>query len=398
MLKLPFLKKENLKENKILTLTISSTEVLCLCIYLEEIGNKIIGTGQKTLEPNCVRNGVILNFEEVLDAAKYAIEEATIEIEDEINNIIIGVNADISTQNVTTAKIKRSTNEPISNKDVIKYDQKIENAAVEKAYKSVLEQSGRNDIDLDLFYIDNVYTKIDNEFTETVLNQQGISIELAKYFAFCPTEHIKTLKKLSKKLKLNLVLIAPTEYALVKALNKTELESNDFVSINIGTDYTSVSVVFGGAVVSNKNMHIGYTHFLEQISQIMGISYEEAEKLIRSHNNGDLNQSESVVVQNCLEDVLKTWFEGLELLFTEFEKVKTFSNFIYVYGKGVAFTEIIEKLDSTPWAKSIPFKAPPQITVLESGAINTISDATGRVKNSYWIPNMVAALLNTNTQ
>jgi len=118
----------------------------------------------------------------------------------------------------------------------------------------------------------------------------------------------------------------------------------------------------------------------------MGLTQVEATKVVQTHSRGALSPSESVVVQNCLEEVLGFWLEGVELLFTDFSGVKTFAPHVYLFGEGVQLPEIEEILAKDPWTKNIPFKSPPNIRALLLNDLNKIADATGSVVSQEWVP------------
>ena len=220
---------------------------------------------------------------------------------------------------------------------------------------------------------------------DNLLEQTGQTVEMALYTAYSPAHHIKTLKKLAKKLKLNILAISSMGYALLDALSNTEKESSDFVLAQVGSDFTNVSVVFGGAIVANKTLPLGKRHFVEEISRIMGLTVNESQKVIDTHSRGELSSSESVVVQNCLGDVLDIWLEGIETLFSDFSGVKTFAPHIYLFGEGTHLPEIEETLTKSPWTKAIPFKSPPTVEILTLEPLSKVVDATGHVVDNEWL-------------
>jgi len=386
MIKLPFLKKTAKKTPKFITLDISSNSVKCLAFYKEDGSLKIIGNGKALLDPGAVRNGVVVDFSPVLQAAREAIDVATLNAEDIIKNTIISISSDLCIENVTTAKITRGSTAPITLKEIENFNQKITDSANMHVQNYYSRFKGDSDIELQMITSSVVYTKLDDKKIDNLEEQNGQSVEMALYTAFCPVHHIETIQKLGKKLKLNILAVSPVNFALLKALKQSELESSDLVLIQIGSDFTNVGVVFGGTIIKNKSLHIGHKHFIDEISRIMGLTQVEATKVVQTHSRGALSPSESVVVQNCLEEVLGFWLEGVELLFTDFSGVKTFAPHVYLFGEGVQLPEIEEILAKDPWTKNIPFKSPPNIRALLLNDLNKIADATGSVVSQEWVP------------
>jgi len=386
MIKLPFFSKAAKKTPKFITLDISSSSIKCLAFYKEDGSLKIIGSGKTLLEPGAVRNGVIIDFGPVVTATQEAIDIATQNAEDVIKNTIIGISSDICIENVTTAKITRGSTAPITLKEIENFNQKVTDSANIQVQNYYSQFKGDPDTELQMITSSVVYTKLDDNKVDALEKQNGQSVEMALYTAFCPVHHVETIQKLGKKLKLNILAISPINFALLKTLKHSESESSDLVLVQVGSDFTNVGVVFGGAIIRNKSLHIGHKHFIDEISRIMGLTQIEATKVVQTHSRGALSPSESVVVQNCLEEVLNFWLEGVELLFTDFAGVKTFAPHVFLFGEGIQLPEIEEMLDKDPWMKNIPFKSPPKIQALLLSNMAKIADATGSVISQEWVP------------
>jgi len=386
LMNLPFFKKKAKKTPKFLTLEISSESVRCLAFYKEDGSLKIIGSGTSPLEAGAVRNGIIIDPGLVVQATQEAMNSATQNAEDAIKNVIIGVSSDLCLENVTTAKITRGSGTPITEKEVESFNEKIATSSEMQAQNYYSSLKGDEDTELQMITSSLVYIKLDNELVDNLEGKNGQVVEMALYTAFCPTYHVAAIQKLSKKLKLNVLAISPINFAVMKTLKQSDMESNDAILAQVGSDFTNIGVVFGGAVIKNKSLHIGFKHFVDEISRIMGLTHSEASKVVYSHSVGSLSASESVVIQNCLEEVLNIWLEGIKLLFGDFAGVKTFAPHMYLFGEGVQLPEIEDVLDKEPWPKSIPFKSPPTIKALIVGDLAKVADATGAVVSHEWVP------------
>lgn len=385
MIKLPFLKKSSKKLAKFLAIDVSANCIKCLAFYKEDGKIKIIGNAKENIEQGVVRNGFITDPDAVLQYTKEAIFKVTKNLEDKIDHVIFGLSSDACIENVTTAKITRANLEPIAAKEANEYRQKIIDSSYIQVQSNYAETTGNSDVDFELITSSTVYTKIDNHKVSELEKQAGKVVELAVYTCFCPDHLVKAFQALAKNLKLKILALSSETFALLKALSASDLESNDLVAIHVGADFTNVSVVFGGAIVSNKSLHIGKKQFIDEISRIMGLAPHESEKVIETYIQGNLSQSEGVVVQNCLSDVTEIWLSGIQLLFSEFSGVKTFAPHVYLYGEGAMLPEIEEMLIKEPWTKGIPFKSPPQIQSLQMNLLKKVTDATGFVNSGDWL-------------
>jgi cell division ATPase FtsA len=93
MINLPFLNKKSSQDIiKFLTLDIESDAVRALAFYSENNSFKIIGTGKKILNQGTVRGGIIVETAEVIEAVKSAVAEASQDSEEEITDVILGIN------------------------------------------------------------------------------------------------------------------------------------------------------------------------------------------------------------------------------------------------------------------------------------------------------------------
>jgi len=386
MIKLPFKKSSSAKTPKFLTIDVSSDNVKCLAFYKENGHLKIVGSGKVLLEPGSVRNGVLIDLGQVIRSAEEALGLSKQNVEDEIKNAIVGVSSDLCLENVTTAKITRGVTLPITNREVENFSQKITDSSSQQIKEYKAQISGDREANFQLIASSVVYASLDGKRVEGLEEGAGQAVEMALYTAFCPTHHIGAVQKLGKRLKLNVLAISPINFALLKALKHTELEHNDLVLVQVGADFTNVGVAFGGAIIKNKSLPIGYKHFVSEIGRIMGLTYNEAAKVVQTHSRGALTPSESVVVQSCLEDVLAFWLQGFELIFTNFPGVKTFPSDLYLFGEGIQLPEIKAALDKNQWSAKLPFKSQPKIKEVQLADLTKVSDSTGALISPEWIP------------
>ena len=83
-------------------------------------------------------------------------------------------------------------------------------------------------------------------------------------------------------------------------------------------------------------------------------------------------------VEACLRNVLEIWISGVELLFSDFDGVKTFPSKIYLIGGGSSLGDVLTLLEKEPWTRNIPFKEPPVFERVSVSDLSYISDLTGK--------------------
>jgi len=392
-MKLPFLQKGTSQSNKFLSLNINSKEVRGLTIYYDNGKYKIIGTGREQLENGSVRNGVIIDKDDVVRAVKNVVIQATEELEEKVNNVILGVNGDLCLGLMTTIRFKRTANLPIEKSEVDNLYDKITEAANIQAQNEYLEISGNPDIALQNITSSNVYLRIDGQRVEDLQGQSGTTVEAAVFNAFAPEYHTKSLQEVIRKAGLNIMAIGSEMYAFVQWIKQHSKGQEDFVLLTLDNESTNVAVVFGGGIASTKSLNIGFSHFVEGVAEKMGITSVEAEKLVKGYIAGKMMESESAVIQKAIVEIADIWLSGLELLFGEFSNVKTFAPKIFITGYGAEIKDVLSILKSEPWTKTIPFKSFPDISKVNFSDFEKISDATGKVGGAEWLGNVSMSII-----
>ncbi|OGC70333.1 hypothetical protein A2415_05145 [candidate division WWE3 bacterium RIFOXYC1_FULL_39_7] len=393
MLKLPFFSNQKSDPTKFLTVNFNTDNVKCLALYRENGGVKIIGSGKGLIDPGSVRSGNIIAKENVTNALVTAVAEATAELGENINSVIFGISGDLCLGQMTTIKAKRNGEFPISKKEMNNLYARINDAAYIQAQNEYLQITGNSEVNLEIVTSSNVYIKLDNQRVPSLENRHGAVIETAVFNAFVPEFHINTLQNLAKKCQLQIMAIGSEMYALVQTILSSHHDLNDFIAIEVDSDYTNVAVIFGRGIVATKNLNIGYKHFVEGVSERMGLTMREAERVLKSYITGKLTEKEGNIVNSALKTTLEIWLTGLELLFSEYTGVKTFASKIFITGEGADVPELWEIIKTDAWARGVPFKEAPDFEKLTFLDLGKVTDGTGKVASSEWLTTASLSLI-----
>ncbi len=367
-----------------MAVTINSNDISCLAFYHDGTTYKIIGHGRQELVPDAVRNGVIIENEQV-ELALYTVVTAALEnSEEDILDIIFGVTGDLCLGQMTTVRLRREEKGPITKKELDVLYSKIGDAALIQAQNDYLETTGDAEAALQNVTLSNVYLKLDNQEIADLEGKEGSVIEAAVFNAFSPSFHLGSLQQLSKKTGLKILAVGSELYALTQWIKKTNRIMMDYIIMDVSWDATNVAIVFGGGIVATKSLNIGFNHFVKEISEEMGITLSEAKHILRSYMAGKLTESEGFVIQNSLKDALEIWVMGMEILYKEFTGVKTFPEKVYVTGIGADISDVMDAMETEPWTRSIPFKESPKFTKINFSDLE-IMDATGKVSGAEWL-------------
>jgi Tfp pilus assembly PilM family ATPase len=395
MLGLPLFTKEHSFPSKFLAINFSAEAVRVLALYCENGKTRIIGSGKCSLEQGTIRDGAIIAKDVVIDALHSAITEAHADLGEKIDNAIYGISGDLCLGLMTIIRAKRTHKSPVTKKEVADIYSKIDEIAIMQAQNEYMQITGRSDIDLEMVTTSNIYTKLDGQRVHEVENKTGALLETAVFNAFVPSFHIKAVQEVSKKNGLKIMALGSEMYCVTQALLAITENLNDFILINIDGDFTNVAVIFSKGITATRTLNVGYSHFVEGVSERMGLTKHEAEKVLKSYIQGKLTSSEGVIVQNALKIVTETWLVGLELLFGEFTGVKTFPSKIFMAGEGTDIPDLWNTVTSENenWSKSVPFKTPPDIKKMSFMDVNCTTDSTGKITSTEWLTTACLALI-----
>jgi cell division ATPase FtsA len=384
MFKLP--QKLNLFKSKkvtypFFTIDIGSNAVKSAAFDLdEERPNtlKLVGISKEMLEPNSVRAGNIVETSKVIESVDNALFKTVEGIDFEVSNAIFGISGDLCLCQITTVRINRGHNQEISQKEVDEINSKIIESAFAQAQNKLLKTTGVSEVELELITSSTIYAKVDDNKVNDLAGNSGYKIEQAFFTAFAPTHHLKKIQEIANALKLNIIAVAPNMYALVQSL-RTSFEDNVFdgVIMDIGSDKTDVGIVFGGGIIDTMTLNIGGEQFTNRLSEDTGITQLEAETKKHDYTFGNLQDNDHIRTENILNEVAGIWLDGIEILFSEFNGVKTFPTDVYITGGGSKLPLITEALDTNPWTKAIPFREPPEYKKISTKVFGFIHDVTG---------------------
>lgn len=390
MFRLPFLTKHKHNPNKFFTICINSNNVKVLLFFYDdksETPYKIIGSTILPLKEYSVRNGIIANTDDVADKISSAVDAILDEQEEEVVATIVGIGGDLALGTITTAKSSRHPQKPLTQKDLDALYKRILNAGFLEAQNQYLLITGNADTELETTTSAVVYTKLDGQpiAYDNLIGRGAENIEQAIFSSFTPSYHLDSIKEVIKKTGLDLIAAGSEMYSTLEAIKNTGAQKSDLILVNIDSDYTEITIVFGGGIITSRALSIGFNHFAEELSQEMGLTLHQAKKVIHSYSSGELTQSEADVVKKCIKDVLIIWLNGLELLFAEFTGVRTFPSTALIFGIGSTVPDVFQAISSTSWSKSVPFKDTLTISKINTSDFLFLADTGGKVTSTDWI-------------
>lgn len=390
MIRLPFKLKKSKQPSKFLTIDIGSDSIKVMAMEVDTSEGsakvEITGIGKTDLLEESTRGGVIVDSEGVVDALDKAILTACND-EGEISDVVFGVSGTLSVGIMTTVKVVRGKKEPVTAKEVNAVFEKIYSAAYDEIQNVYMNITGDPEIEVTMVTSSTVYNKLDGNFPDELVGQEGQVMEIAVFTAFAPKYHLDALQKVADNLGLNIVAVGSNMYALAKSIASRKGKEFDGVILDVGGELTDVGIVFGGGIVATRSIDIGGTHFTKALGSHMNLSFRDAETKKLEYSYGRLSESDGLLIKGYTDNLLDTWLTGLELLFQDFTGVKTFAPVVYMVGGGAEFPDIFDVVSKEPWTKSIPFKSPPEFSRLSIEDLDFVQDRTGKANSlEYIIP------------
>ena len=382
MLRLPFLSRKTGENESFLTLDIGTDYVKCLVFEFSEHSPtkvQIKGVGKQPIGYLYTRGGAIVDYTGVKEACEIAVSEALATYDSKPTGVILGLSGDMTKGLVTTVRLQRPEPEiPISEQELSKVISKIQETASLEALKGIAEMTGNPDLDISLTNSSISSVKLDGNYVKDPLGLTGASLEIALFTAFSPSFHLKILQKLMKDLRLKILAVSSQMYSLSKLLCAND-ENSNMILIDVGGETTDVGIIFGGGIVATRTLSIGGRHVTRAISDTFSLSFSDAEELKLRYSLNNLTTDESDRVFQCISGVLEIWVSGVELLFSDFDGVKTFPSKIYLVGGGSSLPDLPQIIEKEPWTRNIPFKEPPTFAKVAFSDLSAIVDMTGKV-------------------
>lgn len=350
----------------------------------------IIGISHVNLEVGQVRAGLIIDVENVAFAIKRAVLDAAKDLPDFSGEVLFTLAGELSIGNITTVKVSHDEANPIKKKEIDQIYKTVHISSLENAATSFMKATGNVDVPMELIISSDVYSKLDGSITSELLGKHASEIETAVFSSYTPSFNINLIEKVCKKAGFKLIGISPTLFSMSLALKRLKGQFFDGVLINMGSDFTEIGIVFGGGLVGTKSMSLGGEHFIRAIATRANISVRDAALKKHKYIKGELEADEALLVQGMTSDLLELWLDGIQILFEDFEGVKTFSSRIYLTGEDVEMPGLLDMLTKEPWTKSIPFKSPPEFSKVLCEDFINIKDTTGKCLGAEFAPMLTA--------
>ncbi len=372
--------KQKNPDDYLLALDIGTEYVKALIAKKSRGTLKIVGVGKAHEAPNNMYAGAIADIQGVAKTC----EEALIKAEEMAGvracDVVIGIAGELIKGETTSVKYRRANSqEAITDEEMDKIIRRVQQRAGENARKAVALETDNPDVEVKLINSALVSLRIDGYKVSNPIGFKGKEVEVQIYNAFAPLVHISAIERVCDELQLDLVTVAVEPFAVCRACLGDDVESNfSGIVIDVGGGTTDIAVVDDGGVEGTKMFSIGGRSFTHQISERLGLSFEEAEKLKLLADNPNMKPAIRKKFDDAIARNLDVWQSGVELALEEFDQVETMPGQVLLCGGGASLSEIPEALATSDWYKGLPFSRRPIVSLIDPDEIAGIDNETDR--------------------
>ena len=341
---------------------------------------KIVGVGKAHEAPTNMYAGAISDISGVAKTCEEALVKAEEMAGVRAQEVVVGIAGELIKGNTTSVKFRRAdASKPINDEEMHKIIKQVQKKAGERARREVAEETNNPDVEVRLINSALVSLRIDGYKVTNPIGFKGKEVVVQIYTAFAPLVHISAIERVCDELQLDLVTVAVEPFAVCRACLGDDIESSfSGIGMDIGGGTTDIAVVDDGGVDGTKMFSIGGRSFTHQISERLGLSLEDAEKLKLLADNPSMKPEIRKKFDQAIERNLEVWQSGVELALEEFDNLEALPGQILLCGGGASLSAIPEILATGDWYKDLPFVRRPIISLIEPEEIAGIDNATDR--------------------
>ncbi len=362
--------------NWAISLDIGTEFVKALVFEVVEGVGQIKGVGRARQKLSDMYGGGVTDIHGVAQNCQKAIEQAAEQAKFLPNQAIVGIAGELikgTTTNIKVTRAKPSTQIALSElQDIVN---QVQAEAFRKARAELAEETGQEEIDVQLVNAAIVSVTIDGYKVSNPMSYQGKDLSVGVYNAFAPIVQLGALETIIQELGLELLAITAEPYAVARCLNE---ESTDLAAIfvDIGGGTTDIAVVRNGGVEGTRMFAIGGRAFTKRVAQVLGETFAQAEEAKIKYSKDELDKEQAELVRHALASDIKVWLSALQLSLEEFGESDLLPSRILLCGGGCNLPEVKKALMTDTWVKDLPFARHPEVQFIRPADVANMVDET----------------------
>lgn len=375
-----FLKTDKMA-NSAISLDIGTEYVKSLIFDVIDDKAHVIGRGRAKQGLTHISAGTVTDIHGVIKTCEKSLEQAAEMAGKLPDQVIIGIAGELVKGTTTTIKYTRPNHKAkITMKELQEIITKVQHRAFDRMRSIMAWESGHAEIDVRLVNAAIVDVTIDGYKVTNPLGFQGKEVQIGVFNAFAPIVHLGALQTIAENLELDLLSITAEPYAVARSMGPEEGIEFSAIFIDIGGGTTDIAVVSNGGVVGTKMFALGGRAFTKRISQMLNVSFSDAEQLKIAYSEGKITSGEKKkIIEKAIEADCKVWISGVELTLQEFKNVDLMPSRILMCGGGSMLPQITKTLKNYKWPKDIPFSRKPSVNFIKPKNVANVIDETKKL-------------------
>lgn len=251
--------------------------------------------------------------------------------------ILLGLNNDILKGKAITLCFKREkSHEQIDLIELKNLIQKIEWKALDNIKQEFLRETELKDSDVKLINAHLVDIKIDGHSNLNPIGVCGENICVSIYNTYTSLQKFNDLEKVAADLKLKLIEVIPTSFALFNYLSSEKLQKGNTLMIDVGGKTTEITLIKnGGEIIETKSFHLGGQIFSRILAEFLNSDKKSGELIKIKYSDGEISVGAKKKIEKLLIPGISSWFNGVKIILNDFLKNHKFiSEKIFVCGGG----------------------------------------------------------------
>ena len=374
------------KHEVIISLDIGTEFVKSIVISCQDRKGHVLGVSRVKQSLGEMKNGIIMDIGEVAENAELAIEKALkFTKRHNLRGIIMGMSGE-SVKGITTEVFYKrpEPDKEIEMSELKNVVQKLQWDSFTKARKEIAQEIGSPEIDVKLVSSGIVSAQVDKVRVGNPLGFRGKNINLSVFTSFAPLLFYHALKSIVNSLRLPLIDIVATPYAISSAISSGAGEDGDAVFIDVGGGTTDIAITKHGGIIGQKSFAIGGRTFTRNIMDELNLSFLEAEKVKLEYSAGKLTKESETIIKNALDTPKEIWITGVKMALEAFD-IELLPSRIILCGGGAILPEIKKELVKKRWLKDMNFASEVKVRMAEYKEISNISDEFEKIDSSQYI-------------
>ncbi|MBU1119436.1 pilus assembly protein PilM [Patescibacteria group bacterium] len=377
-----------------LALDIGTHLIKALIFRVEDGKGVVIGVGKEVQALGDMQSGAVSDIEGVVRSCEKAIAKAVEMCGEQPDQVVLGIAGELVKGSTTTVNYERvKPKSKIDLPELKNIIQKVQWKAFDQVRKQLSWETGHSEIDVRLINAAIVDVRIDGYRVTNPLGFQGKDVSISIFNAYAPLVHLGALETIASELGLDILSITAEPYAVARCMGVEDSLEFNAIFIDVGGGTTDIAVVRNGGLEGTKMYGLGGRAFTKRLSDMLSVSFEEAERIKIKYAYGKLPAEMMHRIKDSFESDCSVWVSGVELALEEFSQDDLLPSRILLCGGGSALPGIKTSLLSTGWAKDLAFAKKPKVHFIQPENVTNIVDESGKLTTQQDVTPMALANL-----